>query len=88
MIIIDIGDFDRREVYRGEDAFRAGLAAARAERDKPWRKGQAGWEPIVGAHNPDRVDVDTNGLTEDEDTFIDGCICIGGEFKRRGRRAS
>jgi hypothetical protein len=79
MIIIDIGDFDRREVYRGESVFRAGLAAARAERDR-------GIEPRVGFYDEDGVDVGTDGLSDDEHDFLSACVDIGA--RRAARRAS
>ncbi len=85
-IIVDVGDWDRREVYRGTNVFLAGLAAAHAERDK--RRGAM--PEGVGYCDPDRCDYaddfSSDGLAEDVHDFLGGCCEIGCAFKSRRRR--
>lgn len=80
-IIVDVGDWDRREVYRGTNVFLAGLAAARAWRDR---------RPCSSVNycDPENCDDESDGLDKEVHAFLGGCLEIGAMFASKRRRAA
>jgi hypothetical protein len=82
---VSVGDWDRHTVYKGESIWLAGLNAARAERDRSgvnWFMGG-----LVGVVDLDNCDGESNGLSSEQDEFIEACIYAGSWFKPRERKA-
>ncbi len=80
--VVEEGDWDRIERYRGPSLFFAGLAAARTRRDlRGWMMGGARNDAIT-VYNANGIDEDTNGLTDEEDDFFASCVEAG--QKRHG----
>jgi len=83
-IVVDVGDWDRREVYRGTNVAHAGLRAAKAARDMR----RHGMPEHVGYRNPDGYDAcpDTGvdlGLSDEVAQFLEECAFIGTRYESR-----
>lgn len=75
--IVDEGDWARIERYRGPSVFRAGLAAARTRRDlRGWMMGGVS-NSAVSVYDMDGIDIDTDGLSDEQRDFFDSCIEAG-----------
>lgn len=75
--IVDEGDWDRVKRYEGPSLFLAGLSAARARRNlRGWMMGGVS-NSAINYCNYERVDVDSDGLTDEERDWFNTCVEIG-----------
>ena len=91
--IVEEGDWEKIQRYRGSSLFRAGLAAARTRRDlRGWLMGGVS-NSAVSVYDMDGLDIDTDGLSDEQREFFERCVeagerRYGSEFAKRRRQAA